>query len=113
MRDLAETWAEHGRRAMELTAKTQPEVFFGTCARILPRDVAISIQANAPSLDQADLEILRAIKEAIPNANDRPPGEVLRHVLEALRAHDAKPVEMCSDVANALPEPADRPTNGN
>jgi hypothetical protein len=90
MRDLAETWADHGRRAMEITAKTQPEVFFGTCARLLPRDVAISIQANAPSLEPADLEILRAIKQAIPDANERTPGEVLQFALEAIRAHGAQ-----------------------
>jgi hypothetical protein len=41
-----------------------PEAFFATCARLLPRDVAISIQAQAPILDAGDLAILRAIREA-------------------------------------------------
>jgi hypothetical protein len=44
-------------------------------------------------LDEADLEILRAIKMAIPDANRRQPGAVMAHVLDAIRAHDAKMIE--------------------
>ena len=75
---------------MVATAKVNPEAFFATCARLLPRDVAISIQAQAPILDAGDLAILRAIKEAIPDAGKRQPGEVLNFVLDTIRAHDAK-----------------------
>jgi hypothetical protein len=32
-RDLAEVWSEEGREAMLKTAKTNPTVFFATCAR--------------------------------------------------------------------------------
>jgi hypothetical protein len=64
MQDLAAVWAEHGRETMVATAKVSPEAFFATCARLLPRDVAISIQAQAPILDAGDLAILRAIREA-------------------------------------------------
>jgi hypothetical protein len=64
MQDLAAVWAEHGRETMAATAKVSPEAFFATCARLLPRDVAISIQAQAPILDAGDLAILRAIREA-------------------------------------------------
>jgi hypothetical protein len=32
--DLRDVWSEHGRSAMEFTAKTQPAVFFATCARL-------------------------------------------------------------------------------
>ena len=39
------------------------------------------------------MEILRAIKAALPDANDRQPGEVLSFVLEAVRAHSAKTIE--------------------
>jgi hypothetical protein len=74
-------------------AKVNPEAFFATCARLLPRDVAISIQAQPPVLDASDLAILRAIKLAIPNAGDREPGEVLQFVLDAVRAHEAKVID--------------------
>jgi hypothetical protein len=90
MQDLAAVWAAHGRETMVATAKVNPEAFFATCARLLPRDVAISIQAQAPVLDAGDLAILRAIKEAIPDASKRQPGEVLNFVLDTIRAHDAK-----------------------
>src|SRR5436190_24037407 len=77
MRDLAETWAEHGKDTMLHTAKLNPEVFFATCARLIPKDVQLSIQQHCSSnLDHADLEILRAIKQAIPDAGQCQPSEV-------------------------------------
>jgi hypothetical protein len=91
MRDLAETWAEHGRATMLQTAKLNPEVFFATCARLLPKDVAVTIQAQAPVIDAVDLEVLKAIRDAIPNAGDPAPGEVFNLVLDAIRSHSAKP----------------------
>ena len=91
MQDLAAVWAEHGRAAMELTAKTMPSVFFATAARVLPKDVAISIEQSYPGgLQPDDIAILRAIKEAIPNAGERSPQEVLEYVRDTLRAADAK-----------------------
>jgi hypothetical protein len=91
MRDLAETWAEHGKDTMLHTAKLNPEVFFATCARLIPKDVQLSIQQHYSSnLDHADLEILRAIKQAIPDADQCQPSEVFDLVLEAVRAHNAK-----------------------
>jgi hypothetical protein len=93
MQDLAAVWAEHGRETMEATAKVNPVAFFATCARLLPRDVAISIQTQAPILDAGDLQILKAIKAALPNAGDREPAEVLQFVLDAVRAHEAKVID--------------------
>jgi hypothetical protein len=46
MEDLAGVWAQHGRSAMELTAKTMPSVFFATAARVLPKDVAITLEQS-------------------------------------------------------------------
>src|SRR5262249_11017493 len=85
--DLAEVWAEHGRETMLRTAKSSPETFFATCARILPKDVELTIRQHYSSdLDHADLEILRAIKQAIPDAGQRQPNEVFDFVLDAIRA---------------------------
>jgi hypothetical protein len=92
MQDLAEVWAEHGKETMQHTARTNPETFFAVCSRLLPRDVAISIQAQQPILDAGDLQILKAIKQALPNAGEREPAEVLQFVLDAVRAHQAKVV---------------------
>src|SRR5262249_4579966 len=68
--DLAEVWAEHGRETMLRTAKTSPETFFATCARLLPKDVELTIRQHYTGLDESDLMILRAIRDAIPNANE-------------------------------------------
>ena len=64
--DLAETWAEHGKQTMLHTAKHSPEAFFATCARLLPKDVELTIRQNySGGLDETDLQILRAIRDAI------------------------------------------------
>jgi hypothetical protein len=62
---------------MVQTAKLNPEVFFATCARLIPKDVQLSIQQHYSSdLAYADLEVLKAIREALPDAKERKPGDV-------------------------------------
>jgi hypothetical protein len=96
--DLAEVWGAHGKETMIATAKANPEVFFGTCARLIPRDVQLTVQQNYSfQLDPVDLEILRAIKAAIPDAGDRQPGEVFNVVMDALRAHNARLIDVPTD----------------
>jgi hypothetical protein len=92
MRDLAVSWSKNGAKVLERVAKENPSGYFSVCARLLPADVAISIQAQSPVLDAHDLSILRAIRDAIPNANELEPQAVLDHVLNAIRAYDASPV---------------------
>jgi hypothetical protein len=54
-RDLAEVFAKHGRAAMEKTAIDQPSVFFGVCARLLPAETRLTIEAGlAGGLDPGD-----------------------------------------------------------
>jgi hypothetical protein len=93
MEDLSAVWAQHGRSAMELTAKTMPSVFFATAARVLPKDVALTIEQSSGGLTPGDVAALRAIQQALPDADDRSPSEVLNHVLEAVRAYGAKTIE--------------------
>ena len=88
-RDLAEVWAQKGKEKMLYTAEKQPAVFFATCARLLPADVKLTIEQGLPGnlspSDWADLkELLQAIKAALPDVADRPPGEVFRYVQAAL-----------------------------
>jgi hypothetical protein len=64
---------------------------------LVPKDVLLSINAKLPGdMDPDDwqlvTEVMGAIKQSLPNANDRQPGEVLEHTLAALRAYSAKPV---------------------
>src|SRR6516165_2401690 len=53
MRDLAETWAEHGKDTMLHTAKLNPEIFFATCARLIPKDVQLTVQQHYSALDES------------------------------------------------------------
>ena len=86
LKDLASVWAERGRAAMEKTAIDQPGVFFATCARLIGPEVKLTIEQQLPgNLSPADwnlmMQILDAVKSAIPDAANRPAGEVLEFVL--------------------------------
>ena len=90
LRDLAEVWSEEGRETMVKTARTNPAVFFATCARLIGPEVKLTIEQSLPCnlspSDWADLrELLSAIQEALPDAASRSPGEVFRYALAALR----------------------------
>ena len=95
LRDLAEVWSEEGRETMVKTARTNPAVFFATCARLIPNDVRVTVQQQLPGNLSAEdwammREIIGAVRQAVPDAANAPPGAVLEHVLTALRAADAK-----------------------
>jgi hypothetical protein len=75
---------------MLYTAEKQPAMFFATCARLLPNDVRVTVERSLPGdLSPSDWhlmpEVVEAVKVAVPDANNRPPGAVLEHVLDALR----------------------------
>jgi len=91
LRDLGQVWADHGKASMLHTARANPETFFATCARLLPRHVELTIRPNySGGLDETDLQILRAIRDGIPGANEMEPQAVLEFVLAAVRSHGAK-----------------------
>ena len=101
-RDLAEVWASHGKSSMLYTAEKQPAVFFATCARLLPNDVRVTVEQSLPgNLSMEDWQVMReiiaAVRQAIPDASSKPPGAVLEHVLGALRAAQAKPIELSEE----------------
>jgi hypothetical protein len=92
--DLTVAWAQHGPEILRKVAISDPSRFLGVCASVLPKDVALSIEQHSPgNLDPADwaivTELLQAVKQAIPDAADRRPGEVLQWALDAFRAHSA------------------------
>ena len=101
-RDLTEVWASHGKSSMLYTAEKQPAVFFATCARLLPNDVRVTVEQSLPgNLSMEDWQVMReiiaAVRQAIPDASSKPPGAVLEHVLGALRAAQAKPIELSEE----------------
>jgi hypothetical protein len=91
--DVADVWERHGPAVLERLAVEEPARFADICSRLIPKDVAVSIEQRPTGLDETDLQILRAIRDCIPNAGQRSPTEVFQYVLEALNAHDAKLIE--------------------
>src|SRR5262249_15222647 len=91
---LCAIWPHRGvqmaQRCFSASHKENPSSYFAVCARLLPSDVSISIQAQAPALDANDLQILRAIKQAVVDAGQREPNQVLQFTLDAVRSHNAK-----------------------
>ena len=88
--DLAKTWRDKGRQTMEWTAENQPSAFFAVCARLIGPEVKLTIEQQLPgNLSPADwnlmMQVLDAVKSVIPDAANRPAGEVLEFVLGALR----------------------------
>jgi hypothetical protein len=97
LRDLAANWGQWPN-VLATVARTDPARYLGVCSTLIPKDVAISIEQRAPgNLGPEDwaivLEIMSAVKQSLPDAGSRPPGEVLQLVADALRAYDAKVIE--------------------
>ena len=72
LKDLAEVWSEEGREAMVKTAKTNPPVFFATCARLIGPEVKLTIEQQLPgNLSPSDwnlmVQVLDAVKTRLGN----------------------------------------------
>ena len=75
---------------MEHCASTQTETFFAVCARLIGPEVKMTIEAQPVGLEPQDIAVLKAIRQAIPNADRMSAEQVLQHVLDAVRAHDPR-----------------------
>ena len=90
IRDFALVWAEEGLEAVRKVAKKSPEAFVAIAARICPNDVRLTLEQAIPggmSLEDYSLmrEVIAAIREGLPEADQMQPGQVFQHVLGALR----------------------------
>jgi hypothetical protein len=84
-----------------------PAVFFATCARLIGPEVKLTIEQSLPgNLSMEDWQVMReivaAVRQAIPDAAGAPSGAVLEHVLGALRAAQAKPIELSEECSRAI-----------
>jgi hypothetical protein len=98
IRDIAAEWERSGAEVLERMARDEPAKFAQLAAGLIPKDILLSVTQRTPgNLDPDDwqiaLAVFGAIKDALPDANKRQPGEVMQYVLDALRAHDAKLIE--------------------
>ena len=99
---MSASWERHGAQILEGMVKREPTRFADLCSRLIPKDVAISIEQRLPGGLSPDdwqlmLEVMGAIKQALPTANQQQPGEVMQYVLEALNAHSAPLIEDSRD----------------
>jgi hypothetical protein len=88
--DFALVWAEEGLEAVRKVAKKSPEAFVAIAARTCPNDVRLTLEQAIPggmSLEDYSLmrEVIAAIREGLPDADQLQPGAVFQHVLGALR----------------------------
>jgi hypothetical protein len=95
--DVWESWQQHGKVALDIVARTDPAKYTALCASLIPKDVNVGVAAKMPGeLSPADwhlmVAILDAVREGLPDAASKPPGEVMNFVLDAIRAHTAKAV---------------------
>src|SRR4249920_3441993 len=91
IRDFALVWTEEGLEAVRKVAKKSPEAFVAIAARICPNDVWLTLEQAIPggmSLEDYSLmrEVIAALREGLPEADQLQPGAVFQHVLGAL--HD-------------------------
>lgn len=98
LRDLAASWSDCGPDVLSRVAASDPSRYLAVCSTLIPKDVQVSIEARTPgNLSPEDwqlvTEVMGAIRKALPDAGQRQPGEVMQHVLEALRSHDAQLIE--------------------
>jgi hypothetical protein len=92
--DVAATWTKHGSNILEKMVTEEPTRFAELCGRLIPRDVQLTVSQRVPGGLEAEdwqiaTEVFRAVKDALPDATKRQPGEVLNFVLQAIRAHNA------------------------
>lgn len=97
-RDVGAAWAKHGATVLDRVAATEPAKFFSVCAALVPKDVSLTLQTRLPGgLEPDDWqivnELLEAVRQGMPDAGDREPGEVLAFTLDAIRSHGAKQIE--------------------
>jgi len=87
--DLSDVWAKHGKETMIKTAQDNPAVFFATCARLIGPEVKLTIEQSLPgNLSMVDWQVMReiveAVKQALPGADQSQPAVVLQYVKDKL-----------------------------
>ena len=100
--DVTVSWEKHGASVLETMAKKAPTQFADLCSRLIPRDVSVTLQQRLPGGLEPDdwsiaLSVFEAIKEALPDAGNRSPADVLTFVADAIRAHSAQLINATSE----------------
>jgi hypothetical protein len=84
----SDVWAENGLECIRKFASKNPDGFVTVAAKLIPQDVKLAAEQTYAGLSPDDYAVLRAIREAIPEANNQSPQAVLEYVRDTLRAAD-------------------------
>lgn len=100
--DLTAEWERSGETVLTKLAATEPAKFAQIAYGLLPRDVFLSVQHDAPgNLDADDWVALRSVLAMIREANIvASPGEVATVIEDALRSSFAKLITDTSSAAD-------------
>jgi hypothetical protein len=100
--DIRVEWERSGAQVLQRMAVEEPSKFAQLAAGLIPREALLTVAQRLPGgLDGEDWELMlsvcAAIKQALPEANQRQPAEVLQFTLDAIRQADAKLIQDCTE----------------
>jgi hypothetical protein len=94
---LAANFAEHGADVIDRVRRQDPAAYLRICAQLVPKEFLLAVEDQRAALSGDEwtliIPVLKAVREALPDANQREPAEVLQFVLNALNAASAKVIE--------------------
>jgi hypothetical protein len=91
---LAADFAKHGAELIAKVRQDDPAAYMRVCAQLVPKEFLLAVEDQRAALSgdewQLITPVLKAVREALPDANQREPQEVLSFVLAAIRGASAK-----------------------
>jgi hypothetical protein len=94
---LAADFAKHGAELIAKVRHDDPAAYMRVCAQLVPKEFLLAVEDQRTPLSGEEWQlitaVLKAVREALPDANEREPQDVLSFVLNALKAANAKLIE--------------------
>ena len=95
--DVAADWEAHGVQVLEKVRQESPERYLEICARLVPREFALTVDQPVGGLSPDNLAIMvgiiAGVRAALPSAEQRDPQAVLQFVADAINAASANVIE--------------------
>jgi hypothetical protein len=88
LNDLRETWAEHGKKALEACARDKPADFCRIVAGLLPAKAELDVSLDMFSGANSVLECFRMMSAAVGGDSERVVRSLRKHAPHLLIEHD-------------------------
>src|SRR5262245_22536401 len=62
LHDLADAWEAHGKAAIEIMVKEQPEKFVQVCAALMPKELQITDNAMADMTEEQVYDLIAEVR---------------------------------------------------